>query len=137
MFQEKKILYIIRKTVSQVNKCPRHLKGMFCPYRRANGNRKRLKKIISLHDLWNSVEYCFMFFFTTSLYTANFFSLFPAGHRVCLGEQMARVELFIFFTNLLRAFTFQLPEGVKEINMEYILGAILQPHPYQLRAIPR
>ncbi|NXX27515.1 CP2J2 protein, partial [Nicator chloris] len=29
---------------------------------------------------------------------------FSAGHRVCLGEQMARVELFIFFTNLLRAF---------------------------------
>lgn len=61
----------------------------------------------------------------------------PAGHRVCLGEQMARVELFIFFTNLLRAFTFQLPEGVKEINPEYILGAILQPHPYKLCAIPR
>uniref|UniRef100_A0A8C5UA33 Cytochrome P450 2J2-like n=1 Tax=Malurus cyaneus samueli TaxID=2593467 RepID=A0A8C5UA33_9PASS len=62
---------------------------------------------------------------------------FSAGHRVCLGEQMARVELFIFFTNLLRAFTFQLPEGVKEINLEYILGAILQPHPYKLCAIPR
>ncbi|KFQ18432.1 Cytochrome P450 2K1, partial [Merops nubicus] len=62
---------------------------------------------------------------------------FSAGHRVCLGEQMARVELFIFFTSLLRAFTFQLPEGVKEINLEYILGAILQPHPYQLCAIPR
>ncbi|NWX89133.1 CP2J2 protein, partial [Nothoprocta ornata] len=62
---------------------------------------------------------------------------FSAGHRVCLGEQMARVELFIFFTNLLRAFTFQIPKGVKEINLEYILGAILQPHPYQLCAIPR
>uniref|UniRef100_A0A8D2MF97 CP2J2 protein n=1 Tax=Zonotrichia albicollis TaxID=44394 RepID=A0A8D2MF97_ZONAL len=62
---------------------------------------------------------------------------FSAGHRVCLGERMARVELFIFFTNLLRAFTFQLPEGVKEINLEYILGAILQPHPYKLCAIPR
>ncbi|NXP53195.1 CP2J2 protein, partial [Heliornis fulica] len=62
---------------------------------------------------------------------------FSAGHRVCLGEQMARVELFIFFTNLLRAFTFQLPEGVKEINLEFILGAILQPQPYKLCAIPR
>uniref|UniRef100_A0A669Q0W4 Cytochrome P450 family 2 subfamily J member 2 n=1 Tax=Phasianus colchicus TaxID=9054 RepID=A0A669Q0W4_PHACC len=62
---------------------------------------------------------------------------FSAGHRVCLGEQMARVELFIFFTNLLRAFTFQLPEGVKEINPEYILGAILQPHPYEICAVPR
>ncbi|XP_065700426.1 cytochrome P450 2J5-like [Patagioenas fasciata] len=62
---------------------------------------------------------------------------FSAGHRVCLGEQMARVELFIFFTNLLRAFTFQLPEGAKEIGLDYVLGAILQPHPYQLCAVPR
>ncbi|KFW02891.1 Cytochrome P450 2J2, partial [Eurypyga helias] len=62
---------------------------------------------------------------------------FSAGHRVCLGEQMARAELFIFFTNLLRAFTFRLPEGTKGINAGYTLGAILQPHPYQLRAVPR
>nr|XP_013797253.1 PREDICTED: cytochrome P450 2J2-like [Apteryx mantelli mantelli] len=62
---------------------------------------------------------------------------FSAGHRVCLGEQMAQVELFIFFTNLLRAFSFQIPEGVKEIDLEYILGAILQPHSYKLCAIPR
>ncbi|CAM5164146.1 unnamed protein product [Natator depressus] len=62
---------------------------------------------------------------------------FSAGHRVCLGEQMARTELFIFFVNLLRVFTFQLPEGVKEVNLNYILGAILQPHPYKLRVVPR
>ncbi|XP_065267075.1 cytochrome P450 2J5-like [Emys orbicularis] len=62
---------------------------------------------------------------------------FSAGHRVCLGEQMARTELFIFFVNLLRAFTFQLPEGVKEVNLDYILGAILHPHPYKLQVVPR
>ncbi|XP_019358958.1 PREDICTED: cytochrome P450 2J2-like [Gavialis gangeticus] len=62
---------------------------------------------------------------------------FSAGHRVCLGEQMARIELFIFFANLLRAFTFHLPDGVKKINLGYILGAILKPHPYRLRAIRR
>ncbi|XP_074860800.1 cytochrome P450 2J5-like [Carettochelys insculpta] len=62
---------------------------------------------------------------------------FSAGHRMCLGEHMAKIELFIFFANLLRAFTFQLPEGVKEINLDYILGAVLQPHPYKLLAVPR
>uniref|UniRef100_A0A452GTP3 Cytochrome P450 family 2 subfamily R member 1 n=1 Tax=Gopherus agassizii TaxID=38772 RepID=A0A452GTP3_9SAUR len=62
---------------------------------------------------------------------------FSAGHRVCLGEQLARTELFIFFTNLLRAFTFRLPEGVKEVNTEFVLGGTLQPHPYKICAIPR
>ncbi|PKU28957.1 cytochrome p450 2j2-like [Limosa lapponica baueri] len=76
---------------------------------------------------------------TTLLWALLYMVQYPEiqGHRVCLGEQMARVELFIIFTNLLRSFTFQLPEGVKEINLDYILGAILQPHPYKLCAIPR
>ncbi|KAK4820152.1 hypothetical protein QYF61_020527, partial [Mycteria americana] len=56
---------------------------------------------------------------------------FSAGHRVCLGEHLARTELFIFFASLLRAFTFRLPEGVTKINTEPILGGTLQPHPYR------
>ncbi|XP_030072074.1 cytochrome P450 2J5 [Microcaecilia unicolor] len=62
---------------------------------------------------------------------------FSAGHRVCLGEQQARTELFIFFTNLLRAFTFQLPDGVTEVKMDSIYGTVVHPHPYKICAIPR
>ncbi|KFQ15965.1 Cytochrome P450 2J6, partial [Leptosomus discolor] len=62
---------------------------------------------------------------------------FSAGHRVCLGEHLARTELFIFFASLLRAFTFRLPEGVTKINTEPIFGGTLQPHPYRVCAIPR
>ncbi|XP_077204270.1 cytochrome P450 2J5-like [Paroedura picta] len=62
---------------------------------------------------------------------------FGAGARVCLGEQMARVEIFIFFANLLRAFTFQLPEGVKELNTDPIVGVSVAPRPYKLCAVPR
>ncbi|XP_060098796.1 cytochrome P450 2J2-like [Heteronotia binoei] len=62
---------------------------------------------------------------------------FGAGARACLGEPLARMELFIFFTSLLRAFTFQLPEGVKELSTKPIVGASLRPHPYKLCAVPR
>ncbi|XP_054838684.1 cytochrome P450 2J6-like [Eublepharis macularius] len=62
---------------------------------------------------------------------------FSIGHRMCLGDHLARTELFIFFSNLLKAFTFHLPEGVNEINMEPILGGTLQPHYFEICAEPR
>ncbi|XP_069069005.1 cytochrome P450 2J6-like isoform X2 [Pleurodeles waltl] len=62
---------------------------------------------------------------------------FSAGHRVCLGEQLARIELFIFFTSLLRAFILRLPEGVKNVNMVPIFRGTLQPQPYRICAFPR
>ncbi|XP_042314490.1 cytochrome P450 2J2-like [Sceloporus undulatus] len=62
---------------------------------------------------------------------------FGIGARVCLGEQMAKKELFLFFTHLLRTFKFQLPEGVKELNKEPLLGFMLHPHPYRVCAVPR
>uniref|UniRef100_A0A7M4F0B6 Cytochrome P450 2J6-like n=1 Tax=Crocodylus porosus TaxID=8502 RepID=A0A7M4F0B6_CROPO len=62
---------------------------------------------------------------------------FSAGHRVCLGEHLARTELFIFFSNLLRAFTLRLAEGVKQVNIEPVFTSTLQPHPYRVCAIPR
>ncbi|KAJ1087370.1 hypothetical protein NDU88_000546 [Pleurodeles waltl] len=69
--------------------------------------------------------------------TSEAFLPFSAGHRVCLGELMARTVLFIFFASLFRTLTFRLPEGVKEVNMGTILGATLQPHPFEICAISR
>ncbi|XP_075047316.1 cytochrome P450 2J2-like [Mixophyes fleayi] len=62
---------------------------------------------------------------------------FSAGHRVCLGEQLARYELFIFFTTLMQSFKFQLPQGVTEVNTKYVFSLTLQPHPYKICAFPR
>ncbi|MEE6515316.1 hypothetical protein FKM82_023968 [Ascaphus truei] len=62
---------------------------------------------------------------------------FSAGHRVCLGEQLARIELLLFFTSLLRAFSFQLPQGVTEVNLKYVLKMTLAPNPYKICAIRR
>ncbi|XP_010307656.1 cytochrome P450 2J6 [Balearica regulorum gibbericeps] len=62
---------------------------------------------------------------------------FSIGHRVCMGELLARMELFIVFSTLLQAFTFTLPEGVKEVNTKFVFGSTMKPFPYQLCAIPR
>uniref|UniRef100_A0A8C4V7J3 Uncharacterized protein n=1 Tax=Falco tinnunculus TaxID=100819 RepID=A0A8C4V7J3_FALTI len=62
---------------------------------------------------------------------------FSIGHRVCMGQLLARMELFIVFSTLLQAFTFTLPEGVKEVNTKLVFGATMKPPPYQLCAIPR
>ncbi|XP_060130287.1 cytochrome P450 2J2 [Zootoca vivipara] len=62
---------------------------------------------------------------------------FGAGSRMCLGMQLAKIEVFIFLTSLLRMFRFQLPEGVKELNMEAMPGGTTHPHPYKLCAVPR
>ncbi|XP_060098790.1 cytochrome P450 2J4-like [Heteronotia binoei] len=62
---------------------------------------------------------------------------FGAGARACVGEQLARMELFIFFTSLMRVFTFQLPEGMRRLSQTPIEGLRTPPYPYKLRAVPR
>ncbi|KAM3834563.1 cytochrome P450 2J5-like isoform 2-T3 [Vipera latastei] len=61
---------------------------------------------------------------------------FGIGQRVCVGELLTRVETFMFLTSLLRAFSFRLPEGVKELNEAPVVKATMHPHPYKLCAIP-
>ncbi|XP_048833569.1 cytochrome P450 2J2-like isoform X2 [Brienomyrus brachyistius] len=61
---------------------------------------------------------------------------FSAGKRVCLGEQLARMELFLFFTSLLQHFTFSPPPGM-EPSLEFKLGTTHSPKPYKLCATPR
>ncbi|KFQ29508.1 Cytochrome P450 2J6, partial [Merops nubicus] len=61
---------------------------------------------------------------------------FSIGHRVCMGELLARMEIFIVFSTLLQAFRFTLPEGVTEFNTKFVFGSTMKPPPYQLCAIP-
>ncbi|TKS74525.1 Cytochrome P450 2J2 [Collichthys lucidus] len=61
---------------------------------------------------------------------------FSAGKRVCLGESLAKMELFLFFTSFMQQFTFSMPPGVKPV-MDFRLGVTLAPEPYELCATSR
>uniref|UniRef100_A0A7M4E153 Cytochrome P450 family 2 subfamily D member 6/pseudo n=1 Tax=Crocodylus porosus TaxID=8502 RepID=A0A7M4E153_CROPO len=62
---------------------------------------------------------------------------FSAGRRICLGEQLARMELFLFFTSLLQCFTFQVPEDQPSPQEDGCFAIIHFPYPYQIQAILR
>ncbi|XP_042360761.1 cytochrome P450 2K1-like [Plectropomus leopardus] len=64
---------------------------------------------------------------------------FSAGHRACLGEGLARMELFLFFTALLQHFCFIPPPGVtrEELDMTPDVGFTKNPSPHELCAIRR
>ncbi|XP_019619638.1 PREDICTED: cytochrome P450 2D6-like [Branchiostoma belcheri] len=65
------------------------------------------------------------------------FMVFGGGRRVCLGEQLGRMEIFLFFSTLLQSFSFRTPEGTPRPKTDGVFGVTLAPHPFKICAIPR
>ncbi|XP_060545361.1 cytochrome P450 2K4-like, partial [Pantherophis guttatus] len=65
------------------------------------------------------------------------FMPFSAGQRVCAGETLAKMGLFLFFTNLLQRFTFQPPSGTSkdDLDLTPALGLTTPPMPYKTCAV--
>ncbi|XP_028637495.1 cytochrome P450 2J6-like, partial [Grammomys surdaster] len=61
---------------------------------------------------------------------------FSMGKRACLGEQLARSELFIFFTTLVQKFTFKPPINEK-LSLTFRNGLTLSPISHRICAVPR
>ncbi|CAJ0952443.1 unnamed protein product [Ranitomeya imitator] len=59
---------------------------------------------------------------------------FGAGIRVCLGEALAKMEIFLFLSWILQRFTLEVPEGDPLPNLEGKFGVVLQVKPFKVNA---
>ncbi|CAJ0918549.1 unnamed protein product [Ranitomeya imitator] len=59
-----------------------------------------------------------------------------SSKRSCAGENLAKMELYLFFTRLLQNFTFKAPPGAT-LDLTPAVGFIASPMPYKMCAIPR
>ncbi|XP_007070979.2 cytochrome P450 2G1 isoform X1 [Chelonia mydas] len=66
------------------------------------------------------------------------FVAFSSGKRVCLGEGLARMELFLVFTSVLQHFTLQSPVDPQEIDLAPKASGFWNiPPEYRVCALPR
>ena len=62
---------------------------------------------------------------------------FSIGKRQCLGETLARAEMFLFFTSLIHQFKF-MPEDEQKLPSEnYSPGFTILPVPFRAKPVSR
>ncbi|XP_072040202.1 cytochrome P450 2U1-like [Amphiura filiformis] len=55
---------------------------------------------------------------------------FGGGRRVCMGESLAKMELFLYFCSLMHQFKFELPPGAEMPSMEPMPGFNASPQSF-------
>ncbi|KAM8953573.1 cytochrome P450 2K4-like [Pelodytes ibericus] len=65
------------------------------------------------------------------------FMPFSAGKRACIGETLAVMELFLFFTRLMQRFTFHPAPGVNNFNVKPAVGFTVPPITQMMILKPR
>ncbi|CAI5639972.1 unnamed protein product [Oreochromis niloticus] len=61
---------------------------------------------------------------------------FSAGKRVCIGEPLAKMQLFLFFASLLQRFTFT-PVPGEMPSLEGVMGFTYSPEEFRMLAVTR
>ncbi|XP_011787364.1 PREDICTED: cytochrome P450 2C9-like isoform X1 [Colobus angolensis palliatus] len=68
---------------------------------------------------------------------SNYFMPFSAGKRICVGEALARMELFLFLTSILQNFNLKSLVDLKDLDTTPVFnGFVSVPPKYQLCFIP-
>ncbi|KAM4694840.1 cytochrome P450 2K4-like [Discoglossus pictus] len=65
------------------------------------------------------------------------FMPFSTGRRVCVGETLALMELFLFFTSLMQRFTFLRDPGSPDFKVKPAVGFTIPPVSQNICAVPR
>ena len=63
--------------------------------------------------------------------------MFISGRRVCLGESLAKTELFIFLVSLVQKFELKPKDSSNLPQLDGKLGATYSPKPFEIRAVTR
>ena len=62
---------------------------------------------------------------------------FGVGKRRCLGESLAKVELFIFFASMMHKFNVRTESANEKPSTKYRPGVTLSPLPFKARFVAR
>ncbi|NXD19683.1 CP2H1 protein, partial [Spelaeornis formosus] len=69
---------------------------------------------------------------------SDYFMPFSTGKRVCAGEGLARMEIFIFLTSVLQNFTLKAIVDHKDIDISPIITSLANmPRHYEVSFVPR
>ncbi|KAJ8312100.1 hypothetical protein KUTeg_009473 [Tegillarca granosa] len=62
---------------------------------------------------------------------------FFTGPRMCPGEPLAKMELFLVFSNILQRFNLEKPHPDTQLDFNGFSSVTFRPHPFQIRAVLR
>lgn len=68
----------------------------------------------------------------TTVNKPKYFMPFGAGRRICLGETLARMEIFLFFSSMMHMFHLNLPKDASPPSLEGNVGITISPKSFEV-----